>query len=368
MKATILQSNFAKALGQVSRIVSNRTTLPVLGNVLISAKKGKMLLSATDLEIGITTLLAGKVEEEGEITVPARLLSDFILNNSDDTVIISTAETKVNLKSEHYEANINGISAEEFPTVPEAPGEGGSKIKRLDFVDAVKKVIIAAATDETRPTLAGVYFCFSDRKLTLVATDSYRLAEKKISLEEKTEESKIIVPARTMAEILRLASTSENIESITLLAVENQVYFLLGEVLVVSRVIEGAFPNYRQIIPSSFKINVEVDHKDFLAAIKMASLFAKDAANNISLKTKETAVVVASALSQIGSATSSLPAIVSGGEVTASFNARYILDILQVIPAGKIALKLNDSSSAAMVVPDKDKDYIYIVMPLKVEG
>lgn len=366
MKATILQANFAKALSQVSRIISTRSTLPVLGNVLITAKKGKISFSATDLEVGISTQVAGKVEEEGELTVPARLLSDFILNNSDDTIEVTTNETKMHLKSEHYEANISGISAEEFPTVPDAPKELFCSINRVDFVDAVKKVIIAPANDETRPTIAGVFLNFDGKSLTLVATDSYRLAEKKLDLPEIVAERKIIVPTRTMAEVLRLLGSIET-DNISIAATDNQIFFIIGEVKVVSRIIEGAYPNYRQIIPTDFKIRVVANYKEYQSAIKMAALFAKDAANNIRVKTADKNLVISSALAQTGDATSNVPAEIVGGEVQVAFNARYILDVLPVMSGEKISLHLNDSTTAGLIASEADKDFIYIVMPLKID-
>ncbi|OQA04989.1 MAG: DNA polymerase III subunit beta [bacterium ADurb.Bin400] len=368
MKATILQSNFAKGLNQVSRVVASRTTLPVLGNILIVAKKGKITFSATDLEVGITTHVAGKVEEDGEITIPARLLLDFISNNTDETIELVLVDTKIHLKSEHYEANISGISAEEFPTIPNPPEDVFCSLKRSDFVDAIKKVAIAPANDETRPVLAGIYFHFNGKVLTMAATDSYRLAEKKVNLESSIPEKKLIVPSRTMTEVLRLLSALENIEEIALSSTENQVFFQIGETHLVSRVIEGAFPNYSQIIPSGYKVLAKEDYREFLAALKMTSLFAKDAANNIKIKTTDQNLIISSAHAQSGDATSKVSAEVSGNDMEIAFNARYLLDALQAVSSKAVTLKLNDSSSAAVLEFDQDKNYLYIIMPLKIEG
>lgn len=364
MKLTILQPNFAKALGHVSRIVSNRTTLPVLGNVLLSTKKGKILFSSTDLEIGITTQTMGKIEEEGALTVPARLLSDFINNNSDGTIDVKTEETKMELKSDHYQAHIAGINAEEFPTVPEPPKQAFCSIKKDVLIDAIKKVIIAPANDETRPTLAGIYFHFKGKTLTMAATDSYRLAEKKLELAEAVEEKKMIVPTRTMSEVLRLISAPEGGEEVVIATTENQVFFTVGDTSLVSRLIEGAFVNYQQIVPAAFKITAKVDYRELLAAIKMAALFAKDAANNIRVATTDKEIVVSSALAETGDSTSKVAAVVSGGEMQIAFNARYVMEMLQNVSATEITLKMNDSHSAGVLESNKDKNYLYIVMPL----
>ncbi|MFA5926710.1 MAG: DNA polymerase III subunit beta [Patescibacteria group bacterium] len=366
MKATILQSHFAKGLNQVYRIVGTRTTLPVLGNILISAKKGRISFSATDLEVGVTTTVTGKIEEEGDVTVPARLISDFISNNSDDTITIESDETTLKASSARYNAKIAGISAEEFPTIPSKPKDSLCSFGRDVFVDTVKKIIIAPAHDETRPTIAGIYFQFSGKSLTLAATDSYRLAEKKIALDKDVPETKIIIPSRTMAEVLRLAG-SEGKEDIEIAVTENQVFFIFGESWLVSRVIEGSFPNYSQIIPGSFKVSATVDHKELVSAIKMTALFAKDAANNIKMKVDGDKLVASSALVESGNATSQMPAKVSGEGIEISFNAKYLLDALQVVSPAPVTIKLNDGNSAGMLEFGDDKDYLYIVMPLKIE-
>jgi len=366
MKFTALQSNFAKSLNQVGRVVGTRTTLPVLGNILISAKKGKIRLSATDLEVAITSQATGKVEEDGELTVPARMLSDFITNNRDESINFETKNTTLHLKSEHFEANINGISAEEFPSIPSLPKELFCDIAKDDFSDAIKKVLIAPANDETRPVLAGVYFQFKDKILTLAATDSYRLAEKKIELGESVEEKKIIVPARTMNEVLRLIS-SENVPKIAISSTENQISFKIGETEVVSRLIEGAYPNYSQIIPTSSKIKVIADSAELVSAVKMSALFAKNSANNIRVETVKDSLIIKTIASETGDSTSKINCEISGGNIKVAFNARYLLDVLQVLSDSKVILEFNDDASAGVVRSEKDKEYTYIVMPLKID-
>jgi len=371
MKLTVLQSNFAKALNQVSRIVGSRTTLPVLGNVLIIAEKGKIKLSATDLEVAVTSLALGKIEEDGQLTVPARLLSDFITNDNDESITFETKSDAVNvlhLKSEHYKATITGISAEEFPTIPLLTSENVIKIANEDFSDAIKKVIIAPANDETRPVLAGIYFQFNGKSLTLAATDSFRLAEKKLQFKEDAGEQKFIVPARTMTEVLRLMSTLEPEKAVEISSTENQIAFKIGDTEVVSRLIEGAFPNYSQIIPTSSKIKVSMNHSDFVSAVKMSALFAKNAANNIRINIKKDEVSISSMASPTGEAVSKISAETSGGELSIAFNARYVLDILAVNDGKKVILELNDDATAGLIKSENDKDYIYIIMPLKLDS
>ncbi|MFA7252936.1 MAG: DNA polymerase III subunit beta [Patescibacteria group bacterium] len=367
MKIVLLQSNFAKALNQVSRVVGARTTLPVLSNVLLSAKKGKIRLSATDLEVGITTQTVGKIEEEGELTLPARLLSDFISNNKDESIEITTEGMVATLKSSHFEATIQGISAEEFPTVPEAPKEYYSSVKRGELADALKKVNLAAANDESRPALAGVFWQFDSGALTLAATDSYRLAEKKLILEKNVEKKDIIIPGRTMNEIARLLG-AEEVEDVLLAVADNQVTFKVGDILIVSRLIEGVFPNYRQIIPTGYKTTVKAGLSGLQSAVKMSSLFAKDSANNNIKLVVDKVLTVVSSVSQTGSAKSTVDAEISGTGLTIAFNARYVLDVLSVIGGDKVIFQFNESSSAALIKSEKDENYNYIIMPLKAES
>jgi DNA polymerase-3 subunit beta len=370
MKIVLLQSNFAKALNQVSRLVGTRTTLPVLSNILIVAEKGRITFSATDLEVGVSTHTVGKVEEEGSITLPARLLSDFVLNNKDESVELSVKETIAVLKSERYEATLHGISPEEFPTVPEPPKDFLVNIERNLFLGALKKVSIAPANDETRPVLAGVYFQFMDDSLILAATDSYRLAEKKITLAEKVGEKKIVVPVRTIHEVLRLITNSDS-ESVTISATDNQIAFKIGDTYTISRLIEGSFPNYAQIIPTSSKIVAKVKLANLNAAVKMTSLFAKETSNNnIKVIIKDKAMTISSASSQTGSAKSSveMDSLTGNDNLEIAFNARYILEVLAVISDESIIMSFNDNSSACLLKPEKDNDFSYIIMPLKLDS
>ncbi len=367
MKFTCEQGNFLKALNQVSRIVSSRTTLPILSNILISVTKDKIFLSSTDLEVAVTAQAEGKIEQEGKLTIPARLLSDFITNNHDKTINFSTPKENIlNLKSEHFEAKITGISAEEYPTIPEMPKENVLNIESKELLEATKKTVIATANDETRPVLAGIYFQFDGNVLTMAATDSFRLAEKKIALKEEINDKKFIVPMRTMTEVLRLMSSIEG-DSVTISFTENQIAFKIGNTEVVSRLIEGAFPNYAQIIPANFKISIVADFVTLNDAVKMSALFSKNSANNIKLNIKDGALTIISEAAETGEATSKIPAEVTGGDITVAFNARYILDVLQILSSEKITINLNDESSAGMITTKDDKDYLYIAMPLRLD-
>lgn len=368
MKFTVLQQNFVKAYNQVSRVVGTRTTLPVLNNILISVERGKIKLSATDLEVAITSQVLGQVVEDGKITVPSRLLGDFISNNSDESIEVSAKDDNIiHLKSEHFRANINGISAEEFPTVPKMPKEHFCSINSGDFAEGLKRVVIATANDETRPVLAGVYFAFHKKKLVLAATDSFRLAEKKLVLAEEVEDQKFIAPSRTMTEILRLLTSGDPAAEVKITPTENQIAFKIGDVEVVSRLIEGAFPNYSQIIPASSKTTILVPKAELANAVKMSAFFTKSNAGSIQISSDEGKLVISTPASESGDATSELAAEITGGKVKISFNAKYVLDVLQVMAGNKVKMLLNDEASAGLIREESDESFLYIAMPLRVD-
>lgn len=368
MKAMVLQKNLAQALNSVSRVVSTRATLPVLGNILMDITKAEIKISSTDLEVAVTSTLSGKVEQEGKITIPARLLSDFVMNNSDESIEIEKKELSVNLKSSRYEANIKGIDAEEFPTIPKPNSKIFCSIPAAEFIEALRKVVIAAANDDTRPVLAGVLFKFDGKILTLAATDSYRLAEKKIGLVDSIASKDVIVPSRAVNEVLRVAAGPEEGSKIDLFVEENQIFFRLPGIEIVSRLIEGSFPNYAQIIPQKSKIKIVCSLSEALAAIKMSALFAKDIANNIKVKTEKGGFMVKSAAEQIGDTTSHIPAKCDGGEIEIAFNAKYLLEMMNIISTDEIELGFNDESSPGVIKVPKESDYLYLVMPLKIDA
>ena len=367
MKISCTQEKLNKGLSIVSRVVGARTTLPVLSNIFLEARAGELKLSATDLEIGVSTTIGAKIDAEGAITAPARLISEFIATNDDESITLESKDTTLHLKSDRYEANIHGIDPAEFPVIPDIAKDSLIEIKSDEFIKAASKVIIACATDDTRPVLAGVFFKFVKNQLFLVATDSYRLAEKTIDVPGAEAEKEFIVPSRAMQEVLRIAASGEGAGKIRLTATENQASFAVGDTHIISRLIEGAFPNYKQIIPTSLQTSACIDLPEMISGVKMAALFARQAANNIKIKFLPKELVITSVAAEIGDNLSHIAAEVSGEEVEIAFNAKYILDILQVLPEKKVLFEVNDKASPGVIKPEKAKDYIYIIMPLRVE-
>jgi len=367
MKVSCTQENLTKGLNIVGRLVGTRATLPVLNNILIKTKNGRLTLSATDLEIGISTWIGAKVDKDGAVTCPARLLSDYTATNTDKTISIELKDTTLHLDSEHFKANIKGIEASEFPLIPEVKEGEALEVSAQDLKEGILKTVFASALDETRPVLAGVCLKIAAGKIKMVATDSYRLAEKTINLITKeSKEQSIIVPQRTMAEIGRLLD--ESVDKVTIKIGENQIHFKMGPTEVISRLVEGSFPDYEQIIPKNIKTKIEINTTQFLNAIKMASFFAREAANNVKLSFKKPKNLEVIAVSpQLGDNTSELEANISGDELEIAFNAKFILDALQIIDSEKLSLELAGSLSPGIIRPSKDPNYLYIIMPLRMD-
>lgn len=367
MKLSCTQENLSHGVSIVSRSVGTRTTLPILNNILLQTDKGRLKLSATDLEIGIHTWIGAKVDAEGGITVPARLLQDYINNNTDKTISLELKDATLHLESEHYKVNIKGMEASEFPLIPEVKKTVEIEVLNQDLMNTLNKTIVATALDESRPVLAGVYFFDAAKQMKVVATDSYRLAEQTINLSKKPEKNfGFIVPQRTVSELARILAESG--QKCRILPSENQVEFILEDTILISRLIEGTFPDYTQIIPKESKTSMEVQTNEFNNAIKMASLFARESANNIKLKlTMPDKIEVLATSAHIGDNISNLSGVVKGDNLEIAFNAKFILDCLAVVGSEKVILELASNVSPGLIRSDKDPNYLYVIMPLRVE-
>jgi len=367
MKLSCTQENLNRGLSVVSRIARPQAALPVLSNILLKTEKGRVKISATDLEIGITYYIGAKIEEEGAITVPARLLVDFVTMNTDKTIDLELTEKNLKLESEKYKAVIRGIDASEFPLIPEVKEEPIVSLSAIDFKDSVSQVLIATSLEELKPVLTGVCLKFNSKELKLAATDSFRLAEKIIPLETPAQEqTEVIVPSRTISELCRVISLI-NPTTISIAVSQNQILFALDDLKIVSRVIEGNFPEYESIIPKNIETEAVLEVGEFQNALKIAHLFAKEGGNNVKLSLKKDRVIVHAISPTLGENTASVPSSCSGPEIEITFNVRFLLDVLSVIKSDKISLALVGKFNPGMIRPYNRKDYLYLVMPLQTE-
>jgi DNA polymerase-3 subunit beta len=364
MKISVLKENLAKALSTCGRVVSTRGSLEILSNVMLTTEDGRLKVSATNLEVGINYWLGAKIEKEGAITVPARLLTDIINSLSSEKVELEVEELNLHLNSDKDKLTIKGISVDEFPLIPSIDNSS-FKISSKVLRDALNLVNFAAALDEARPVLSGVYMNIDGDKLILAATDSYRLAEKIIKLEKKvTDKYEIIVPARALIELARTLGDFD--EDIKVCINENQISFAAPEVEFTSRLIEGSFPNYKQIIPDNSDTKALVNVADFTSVLKVASLFARESANSVNIFVRSKGKIEINATSsQIGDSSSVVSAEVSGKDGEISFNSRYILDVLGNLKDDKIEFEISGKLNPGVIRPEASKDYTYIIMPLR---
>ena len=375
MKVSANQDNLARGLAIVGRAVATRSPLPVTSNVLLATDEGRLRLAATNLDIAITCWVVAKIDEEGQVTIPARLLSDFVNSLPSDRIDMRLHERQVslNLKCRQFEANIKGIDAEEFPPIPTAGTESAISVDPKEFHSAIAQVAFAAATDDSRPVFAGVSMSFNESRLTLAAADGFRLAVLEMPLPEPVHERiDIIVPARALTELGRIISDDDETLLITVTPNRGQVLFRLPNVQLVSRLIEGTFPNYRQIIPTKHSTRVLISTKEFLGATKIASFFARDSANIVRLQAIPGAdltpgrLTVAATAAEVGDTVGGIDAAVEGDEAQIAFNAKYLIDVLSVMGSNQVALEVTTASSPGVVRPSGSDDYIHVIMPMHV--
>jgi DNA polymerase-3 subunit beta len=364
MKLICTKDNLKKGLFVVSRVVGVGNPLQVLNNILVKTDQGRIKLSSTNLEIGVNTWVGGKIEEEGSLTVPARLINEYINNLPTDKVVLTTKETTLNLESENYHTNIKGLSAEDFPLIPEVSDEPFAKIDSAELRDALSETIWAAAVNETQPEISGIYMVFEADKLRIAATDRYRLAERIAVLKEPVATNKdVIVPARTINELNKILGTGKG--EVAIYFSESQALFKFDETEIISRLIDGAYPDYRQIIPKEFKTQAVFDKNELMHALKATALFAPDT-NNIQLELTQSGIKVSASSAAAGENETTVKAKVSGIDNGAVFNFRYLLDCLNNLSEQNLTLKMISDSSPAMLVPEKRVNYVYIVMPIKI--
>jgi len=373
MKVSCLQENLAKGLSIVGRAVSPRSTLPVLGNILLATDAGRLKLSATNLEIGINCWIGAKVEEDGATTVPARTFIDLVNalppEQMDMELVVSTQT--LNLRAGRSEANIKGIDAQEFPVVPVPEGEGGIPIEPDVLRTAIEQVAFSAATDESRPILTGVLGKFEETRLTLAAADGFRLSVRTVPLPHAIPDPfSIIIPSRALTELGRISGEQKDPIVITVTPTRNQVLFQLTDIVLVSQLIDGNFPDYRQIIPGDYTTHTVVDNAAFLKACKTALIFARDAAHITRLHVKPGSelarghVVVSATSAETGDDVSELDASIEGEEIEVAFNVKYLIDVLSVTGTPQVALDTTTSSSPGVIRPVGDVDFTHVIMPM----
>lgn len=368
MKVICEQKAFAEALNIVGGAITPHPTLPVLNNILIRAQGKSLFFSATNLEITIRYFIECDVRNEGAITVPAKLLINYVSLLSGGKLEISTEEgMQFSVKSKGSQTKMKGVHVDEFPVIPEVEKGVHLKVPAKEFSIAMNQVVFAASQNSSRPVLSGILFLFEKNLLKIVSTDSYRLAERRLTLNFIPEEScQCIVPAKTAAELGKLALKSSS-GDISIDVGKNQILFRIGNIELISRLIEGKFPDYERIIPKSSKTKIEALNEALSQVVKRVSLFARENNNSIKISaTNDGKLSVSTDETRVGEEKADIDVSIEGENSKVALNAQYLLDVLAALHEEKLVIEMNDKTSPVVVRPFKGKDYVYIIMPLKV--
>ncbi len=363
MKLTVTQENLSRALSTVSRVASSRASLPILSNVLLKTSGNRLLVAATNLDIAITETIGAKITAEGSITVLARLMQDFVASLPSGNLELEVEENKLLLNAERFNSTINGVSAEEFPVMPTIEGGSTIEFSVAEIKQTLGQTLFTASSDEARPVLTGVYLSGgADGQLCVAATDSYRLAEK--TLDKSAQDMSLLVPAQSLSELARSLKNDSDILSVTY--DDQQARFSVSDVEIVTRLVDGKYPDYKKLLPQKFETTARLSRKSLMEITKVSSLFAREAAGSVTLTidAAKKEVSIRSIASQIGENVATAEAEVSG-DANVTLNSRYILDALQVFEGDTIQINVNGKLDPCVLTDPDDASYIHLVMPVK---
>lgn len=365
MKLTVTQENLTKALTAVSRATTSRAGLPILANILLKTDSNRLLVAATNLEIASLTYVGAKVEKTGEITVPAKILTDYVANLPKKPIDIEVKLNSITLVCDGYTSTIRGIGTEDFPELPSIDEKKSIAfdLDVDDFKKTIAQVLFACSNDITRPVLTGVLWHSLDGDLYAVGTDGYRLAERRVT--KTSSEFQAIIPASTLQEVSRLIH--DDTEKIEMFFDETQVEFRLGDNKITSRLIDGKYPDYRQLIPKNADITIEVSTTELARTAKIANLFAREVGGSITLEADEGSqkLSIKSVTSEVGDNTAVIGSKISNSG-SISLNSRFLSDVLSVVDTSEVEISFSGKLSPIKLIPKaKDSNYLHIIMPLK---
>jgi DNA polymerase-3 subunit beta len=376
MNVSCLQENLAKGLGIVGRAVAARSTLPITANVLIASDEGRLKLAATNLEIALSCWIGAQVEEEGALTVPARLLIDFVnsLPNEKIEMTVAPRSRQLKLACARNQATMSGVDADDFPPIPSVDDGASLELDPEDLHSAITQVTIAAATDDSRPVLVGVNCVIEGDQVTLAATDGFRLSVRHLALSKKVKESvQVIIPARALVELNRLLPDETDPVQLTINSTRTQVLFRLKNVELVAQLIQGTFPDYSQIIPDDHTSKAVIDVGEFLRETRTASIFARDGSGIVRLQftpgedVEPGKMTIAARAEEVGDNVGEIDAQLEGEADKIAFNSKYLQDYLQVLETGRVSLEMSGPSRQGVLRPVGDESFTHVLMPMVVQ-
>jgi DNA polymerase III subunit beta len=376
VKLSCLQENLNWGLGIVGRAVATRSTLPITNNILLETDQARLKLIATNLEMAVSCWIGAKIEEEGTITVPAKLLTEFINSLPKDKVDIGMApKTKtLSVRCARYEARISGMDSKDFPPIPTVDQGINTSIDVEALRQAIAQVVFAAASEESRPVLTGIDAKFDGSLLTLAAADGFRLAVYKVTLAKPVSQKiEVIIPAKTLAELNRMLADQQEPVEVTVNPNKSQILFRLKNIELVSQLIQGTFPQYEQLIPTSSGTKATVDVAEFLRATRTAAIFARDGTGIVRLiitpggELTPGKMTISARSEEIGDDQGEIDAIVQGNEAKIAFNGKYLTDVLNVLKEAQVVLETSSPSSPGVIKPVGVDNYVHVVMPMFVQ-
>lgn len=374
MKFTILQENLGKAISTASRFASTRAQLPILGNILLTAQKTKVLICSTNLEVSVAVAVGAKVDEEGEISIPSKVINEIVGNLPPQTVNIYSEKEQLKISVPNFSSTILGMNSSDFPKIPSTVNKEKSVvIPKNDLLTALSQVVFATSVDETRPVLTGVLFIWGKEELNLVATDGFRLSQKKIKLSSPAVYPKVILPKMILSELARSADFEGDI-LLDLKDKEKQVVFGLGDITLATRLLEGDFPDFEKIIPKKAGCEILVDKEELLRAVKLASIFARDAANIVKIKVLKESLKITAESGSSGSQETKVDAKieVTSSEITEgfeiAFNYRFLEEFLHSVSGEEVKMEFSGVNAPGVFTDTKDSSYLHLIMPVRVQG
>ncbi len=371
MQFSCNQDTFSKYLNIISRVVNNRPGLPILNNVLFEATKGKVILKVTDLELSISTWIGADVKVEGKVTAPAKQLSEFINSIPEEKVDVELDKQSFNISTENNSASFNTMPADDFPAIPmiEEGQKPVMKMNKADFVTAINRVAFAAARDDIKPVLTGVKVEITEDLVSFVCTDGLRLSKQVVKTAKGGETKSMLVPVRALEELAHIASELNNEDDFIeffLLSDKNQVLFKFGEVELVSRLIDGEFPEYKQIIPTGYKTRSELSKTDFLNSLKVINIIARSVLGNKMILDiyKDGKISLSATQSDLGKNQSNLACKVEGDDIKIAFSAKLLADVLNHLDSEDIIFECSEPVRPGVFKIKGDEDFVHLVMPM----
>lgn len=365
MKILCTKDNLLTGVQVVQRAVSAKSTLPILSGIFLKTTNDRLFFNATDLDLGITYSVPIQTYEEGSIVVPARIFTEIVRRLPDSTIEINTeGNSNITINYHPSKITVNCMDPEEFPIIPEIDENISVTILSSVFKNIVKQVSFSTSNDENRPIFTGILLIIEHDTIKMIATDTHRMAYRSGNLENSIDDIfQSIIPAKALIEVSRLIQEDDEVLKIVLN--EKQVLFKFGELTLISRLIDGQFPNYKQVIPTSCKTKIRVNTKQLLASAERAALLAKDGSNIIKLKVEENNLVLKSNSAELGNVHEEIPIDIQGEQTQIAFNSRYLIDVLKVIDSEEIILELTGSLSPGVVRPIEVNNYLYLILPVR---